>query len=116
MRMARFGALERHLASQSWFANETSEPATWHLVSSVSASGVRYGNAHILSLILNLHDDKGELVLLGWSRQYPDLAKVFWPEVVQAALEENYELLPEMFKVAQKNTDPAQLARELSVK
>jgi hypothetical protein len=50
-----------------------------------------------------------------WSFRNPRLAAVLWPLVQEAARRELYEIVPELFQMAQENAEPDKLQRHLTI-
>lgn len=67
----------------------------------------------ILVLLLEQRTADGEEIWLSWSKKRKDLAAVFWPVVSTVAEAGRYDLLPEVFTMAEEATDPEELRKSL---
>jgi len=72
------------------------------------------GDALILCRYLDQKNEEGEFIWLEWSKQQPELAKVFWPVVADAARRELYVLAPDLFHLAEKAAGPDELKQEMA--
>jgi hypothetical protein len=112
-RSPRPNDLVAYLRRQAWFPAIQSEAPGWQVVSASSAGSRRYGDAWILSTLINLEDHQGDSLLLAWSQRNTSLAQVFWPIVLEAARLGRYDLLPKLLRTAQSSTSPSKLRRDL---
>jgi hypothetical protein len=113
-RTVKRNELCRHLIKTGLIAEKASV-SRWDLVA--AARGERQlsgGDASILWRYLEATDTDGISYWLRWTKQHPKLAKVLWPKVAQAAREELYVLIPEMFRAAWSREDPDNLQNELN--
>jgi hypothetical protein len=72
------------------------------------------GDALILCRYLDQQDADGGLIWLNWSKQEPELAKVFWPVVADLARSKLYILAPEFFHMAQTASSPQALRNDMA--
>lgn len=85
----------------------------WHLVEIRRGIGLSSpADAEILTSYLKLEDAKGP-IWEQWSTQHPSAARVFWPVVQRLAERELYILLPELFEIASRQSNPGQLSAEI---
>lgn len=103
------------LRSQNYIEVPKGESQTWHLVE------IRRGpnaptpaDAEILISHLKLGENTSSSVWEQWSRSHPAAAAVLWPEVKKLAERELYLLIPELFSIAEQETDPQQLESKIN--
>jgi hypothetical protein len=112
-RIVRQNELCRHL-TDTGLVTKTAAASRWDLVSaSRGQRQLRDGDALILCRYLDARDSDGIQYWLRWTKQHPGLAKVLWPQVAQAAREELYVRIPEMFRAAWSMENPDHLQRNL---
>ncbi len=71
-------------------------------------------DAEILCRYLDLTNSEGELVWLQWTKNEPQRAKVLWPAVAEAARRDVYVVMPDLFHMAEKADDAAQLKQRIA--
>ena len=107
-------ALENYLVAGKFVTRTPTDKPRWDLVTSLSAgSRIVRGDAEILCSYLDMADENRRLIWQRWSDSNPEPAKVLWPLVAQLARQQLYLLLPELFDLANAESDPKTLAQEL---
>jgi hypothetical protein len=107
-------SLENYLVAGKFLTRSAAGNPRWDLVTAVSAgSRVVRGDAQILCSYLDTADENSRLVWQRWSDTHPEAAKVLWPRVAQLARQQLYLLVPELFELANSETDPKTLAEKL---
>lgn len=96
---------ERMLRAEGWLPS-LSVPPQWHLVWQVRGRVRWPGEAELLLHYLESRDADHELRWLRWSQRHPQLARVLWPAVQRLARQEQYVWIPDLFLLAQQQTDP----------
>jgi hypothetical protein len=107
--------LEKYLLQQKLIRPANEAQPRWDLVK--LRRGDREappGDALVLCRYLDQKNQEGEFVWLAWSKKQPQLAKVFWPAVAEAARRELYILVPELFHLAQSAAAPDELKQNLA--
>lgn len=113
-RVVRPHELCQHLVKKAIISTTASE-SRWDLV--IARRGgrrLRDGDALILWRYLDAADAEGKVYWLKWTNDHPKLAKVLWPKVAQAARDELYTTVPQMFRLAWSLDDPLRLERDLN--
>lgn len=106
-------AVTNYLRSQNLVTVPKQAPLHWHLVEIRRGVGLPSpADAEILTSYLELEDSQGP-IWKQWSVDHPSAAKVFWPVVQRLAQRELYILLPELFELASRQSNPARLAAEI---
>lgn len=97
-------ALEQTLLSSGLIQDPKNSPQVWHLSQdSGSGSGRRESHdcdARFLVRYLDLTDDEGEQVWIGWNAAYPESAKIFWPRIAEMSRDEMYLKVPDLMRFA----------------
>jgi hypothetical protein len=107
-------SLENYLVAGKFVTRMPTDKPRWDLVTSLSAgSRVVRGDAEILCIYLDMADEKRRLIWQAWSDSNPESATVLWPLVAQLARQQLYLLLPELFELANAESDPKTLAQKL---
>ena len=93
----------------------TGVPTVWHLVSlSRGLTGSTPADAKLLLDQLELLDHGGDDYWIQWSKKDPKQAKVLWPFIQRLAERELYVFLPELFELAQIDSEsPNQLRQSI---
>jgi hypothetical protein len=113
-RVVRPHELCQHLVKNALISTTATE-SRWDLVAARRGGRrLRDGDALILCRYLDAADAEGEAYWLTWSNDHPKLAKVLWPKVAQAARDELYTIVPQMFRLAWSLDDPLRLERDLN--
>lgn len=99
------------LRSKNYIQVPTGESDTWHLVDITRGpTSTTLGDAEILTSHMRLGEGAGGSVWENWSRSNPAAAAVLWPAVKRMAERELYLLIPDLFALAEQETDPTKLA------
>jgi hypothetical protein len=108
-------SLENYLLTHKFITpNPTGNPR-WDLVTANSSStGLVRGDAEILCSFLDTTNENESPYWQHWSDRYPEAARVFWPLVAQLARQQLYLFVPELFELAERESDPGQLAENLN--
>ena len=86
----------------------------WHIVIGTRwPKSRRRGDASILMQYFDAQDGASDYRWSKWSEDNPKLAKVFWPAVQRLAVHELYVFMPDLFDLAKRYDDPAQLKQAL---
>ena len=104
------------LRSQNHIQVPKGESDTWHLIEiSRGPAEPTLGDAELLVSHMELGSSKGTggAVWETWTRDNPKAAAVFWSVVKRLAERELYLLIPDLFSIAERETDPVKLAQQL---
>jgi hypothetical protein len=106
-RTDKVNPLTNLLRSRSLVQVPAGPPDPWHLAKLHRgiASPV-LADAEILTSILSLGHDGATLYWQRWSDQHGEAAARFWPIIQKLAERELYVILPELFEIAESETDP----------
>ncbi len=97
------------------FISPASSASRWDLVATGRRGRLTQdGDALILCRYLDAVDAEGRPYWLGWTQDHPEMAKVLWPTIAQAARDRQYVLIPQLFRLAWSLDDPVQLQRDLN--
>jgi hypothetical protein len=107
--------LEKYLLQKKLIRPANEAQPRWDLVQLRRAHlAAPPGDALILCRYLDQKNDDGEFVWLEWSKKEPQLAKVFWPAVAEAARRDAYIVVPELFHAADRASAPDALKKQLA--
>jgi len=108
-------SLENYLITHKFVTPTATDKPRWDLVTASSAgSQLVRGDAEILCSFLDTKDDKQKSYWQVWSNTHPEAAKVLWPLIAELARQQLYLFVPELFELADGETDPQALAEELN--
>jgi hypothetical protein len=108
-------SLENYLITHKLVTPTSTDAPRWDLVTASSAgSKLVRGDAEILCSFLDTKDDKQKSYWHLWSNTHPEAAKVLWPAVAQLARQQLYLFVPELFELADAESDPQALSGELN--
>jgi hypothetical protein len=94
--------LTKYLRQQRFDRNGKQAATTrWDVVYAVGSRLNYRGDADIVRQYLVSKNDDGDNPWVVWSEENPKLARVIWPEVVQAIRQRHYVLLPRMLELAE---------------
>ncbi len=89
-------------------------PKKWDLIEiSRGLTSVTLADAEILTSYLELNSVSKGIVWQQWSVDHPQAAAVLWPHVHRLAMQDLYLLTPELFAIAEQETDPVKLAANI---
>lgn len=102
------------LVSQNYIQVPKGESDTWHLVEiSRGLSTTTPGDSEILFSHMKLAEGSSSPIWETWTRDNPAAAAVLWPKIKTLAERELYILVPELFTIASKETDPQLLSDKI---
>jgi hypothetical protein len=108
-------SLENYLLAHKLVPPNSTDNPRWDLVMARSAgSRLVRGDAEILCSYLDATNDNQNLYWQRWSNTHSEAAKVLWPLVAQLARQQLYLFVPELFELADGESDPEALAKELN--
>jgi len=112
-RSTRPASVTNYLISQNALQIPPGPPAKWHLVQIQRGfQAPALADAEILTSRLEL-EGYGDMYWDRWSREHRATAALFWPIVQRLAERELYLILPELFQLAERETEPAVFQQEI---
>lgn len=93
---------------------KTSETEVWHLTyDNFTPSTSRELDSSILAQYLNDYDELGHLTWLEWTEENDTMARLFWPVVAMSARNNEYLIMPSLFRTAKRADNDTELAEAL---
>jgi hypothetical protein len=97
-----------------WLDGDPTKPIEWHRIEANALVGTPRCDPRILWSYLDFDPvERQKPYWQVWSHKHPELAKVFWPLVSEAAQRKQYYLLPEFFEKAKSSKDSSALEKQL---
>lgn len=103
-------SLENYLIANNYINKAATPTPRWDLVRAIGAgpAAVR-GDAEVLCNYLDATDADGRLFWHSWTDKHGESAKRLWPLVAELARQQLYILVPELFELANAESDPKKL-------
>lgn len=107
-------ALANFLLAKNYLQVPPTAPKKWDLIEiSRGLTSVTLADAEILTSYLELNSTAKGIVWQQWSADNPRASAVFWPYVHRLAMQDLYLLTPELFAIAEQETDPVKLVANI---
>jgi hypothetical protein len=114
------GDLEAQLVKDKLIPSKTPDEPRWDLIHGYrGATPVAEGDAHFLTRYLEMKEpvtaakNAGSLTWLVWTKDHPELAKIFWPTIAKLAEQELYIFTPDLFLAAAAANDAQEFEQTL---
>jgi hypothetical protein len=108
------GETEKCVTTNNWISTSNTAKKDWHVLVGSRGSQVRRpGDAGILMKYLDAIQSGKDYRWVRWSNDHQELAKVLWPTVQRLAIREMYLFVPDLFDLAKRIDNPAQLQQTL---